>query len=64
MDRISDAGKSKNLCVTMPPDIIEAIDRHRGLLPRSTWLRELAVKELGLLKFTKEYSGLEKPIVK
>jgi hypothetical protein len=36
--------------VTMPKNVVKEIDRTRGFMPRSTWLRALAVNELKRLQ--------------
>jgi hypothetical protein len=51
MQKIAEEEKSRNWCITMPPEIIEAIDEHRGSLSRSMWLRVMAMKQLGILNF-------------
>jgi hypothetical protein len=42
--------KAKVITVTIPADILRRIDKTRGLMPRSLWLRQLAMNELKRLQ--------------
>ena len=43
---VSEEEKHITLSITMPRNMIKKIDRTRGFMPRSAWLKTLAVKEI------------------
>jgi hypothetical protein len=47
---VSEEEKHIVFSVTMPKNIVREIDRTRGFMPRSTWLRALAINELKRLQ--------------
>jgi hypothetical protein len=53
-------GKVRHYTISMPPDVMRLADEKRGLIERSTWLRYLILKELGLIP-QPHNRGLEAP---
>jgi hypothetical protein len=43
---VSEEEKHIVFSVTMPRNVVKKIDRTRGFMPRSTWLKALALNEL------------------
>ena len=41
-------GAPRRLSTRLPDDLVAAIDKHRGPIPRATWIRNVVVRQAGL----------------
>jgi len=59
MRRLSQTCKRLDFGLAMPADLVAEIDRTRGDVPRSVWLRRAAIAELERIKSAELLSGAQ-----